>query len=249
MKLRLINPKHYFNEFKQLSKFIINPVYNSKKALTIPQKVEGTWTMFVVKFVLAVIVGVSIGIFYDAENKTTSSMAERFSPPVLLLLSVLILPMLEEIAFRLSLKFKPIYLTLTLGMLGYYITSKAVYHAKFSDIHDHFVERVIIVFVIMIITYPLFSHPKIKSNLELFWENNFRWILYFFLLGFAWIHIFNYELTLMHLLLMPILTMDKLVSAMCYGYTRVNYGFIYSFTIHMCFNSIGFIVSMFGDLD
>lgn len=241
---KLLNPSHYFSEFKQFSKFVITPVYNSNNVLTIPQKIEGTWTMFVVKLVLAIIVGVSIGIFYDAENVTKSNMAERFSPPVLLLLSVLILPLLEEIGFRLSLKFKPLLLTLTLGIITYDIASKAIYHAKLSDIHNHFEERITIVFMIMIIAYPLLSMPRIKKSLELFWKNNFRWILYFFCFGFAWVHIFNYELTLEHLLLMPIITMDKLVSAMCYGYTRVNYGFIYSLAIHMLNNSIGFTVGM-----
>jgi uncharacterized protein len=244
MKLDLLNPRHYYNEFKQLKTFVITPSYSSNNELSVGQKIKGTWTVFVVKFVLAIIVGVSIGIFYDAENLTRSSMAERFSPPVLLLISILILPLLEEIAFRLSLKFKPIYLTLTLGTLGYYIASKALYHVKLSDIHDHFAERIIILFAIMIVAYPLFSIPKIKNSLELFWESNFRMIFYLFLIGFAWIHIFNYELTLEHLLLMPIITLDKLVSAMCYGYARMNYGFFYSFAIHMLTNSIGFIASM-----
>lgn len=245
MKLKLINPKHYFNEFMQLSKFVMNPVYNSNNALTIPQKIEGTWTMFVVKFVLAIIVGVSIGIFYEAENLSKSSMLERFSPLVLLFLSVFALPLLEEVAYRLSLKFKPIFLALTLGVLAYYIVSKGVYHTKISDVYDHFMVRCITAFSIVIVTYPLFSIPKIKRGLELFWKNNFRWIFYSFCLLFAWSHIMNYELTIEHLLFMPLITMDKLVSALCYGYTRVNYGFIYSFAIHMLNNSIGFIVTMF----
>lgn len=165
MRLKLISPKHYFNEFKQLLKFVITPVYNSNRVLTIPQKIEGTWTMFVVKFILAILVGVSIGIFYDAENKTSISMVERFSPPILLVLMVFVLPLLEKIGFRLSLKFKPIFLALTLGVLGYYISSKAIYYAKFSDIHNHFEERIVIVSIIFIVTYLLFSTSKIKRGL------------------------------------------------------------------------------------
>lgn len=84
MKLKLINPKHYFNEFRELSKFVINPTYDSNKSLTITQKIEGTWTMFIVKFALAIIVGVSIGIFYEPENLTTSNMGERFPSPAVL---------------------------------------------------------------------------------------------------------------------------------------------------------------------
>lgn len=244
MKLKLINPRHYFSEFRQLSKFIIHPVYDTNQTLTLPQRLEGTWTMFVVKFVLTIIVGISVGIFYDPENLTKSSMADRFSTPMLFLMGVFVLPMLEEVVFRLSLKFKPIYLAMTLSVLGYYITCKAIYHTKLSDFEYHIVERISISLIILVASYLLISIPKIKKSLKLFWINNFRWILYFFCFGFAWVHIFNYELTWEHLLLMPIITLDKLVSAMCYGYARINYGFIYSFLIHALNNTIGLIVNL-----
>lgn len=243
MKLKLINPRHYFNEFKQLSKFVITPVYNSNNALTIGQKITGTWTLFVVKILLTIVFGVSIGIFYDPENRTTISMAERFSPPALLLISVFALPLLEEIAFRLSLEFKPIFLAMTLGVLGYYIASKAIYNAKLSDVHHDFNVRIIIALTILIVSYPLFSIPKITRGLKLFWENNFRWILYVFCLGFAWMHIFNYELTFEHLIMMPVITLPKLVNALCYGYVRINYGFTYTLAIHVCTNSIAFLAN------
>jgi len=244
MSLKLLTPKHYYNEFKQLLKFVITPINTTNHALTISQKIKGAWTMFVVKFILAIIIGVSIGVFYDAENLTRSNMAERFSPIALLFVTVLILPLLEEVAFRLSLKFKPIFLALSLGILTYYFVSKGVYHTKLSDVYDHFIERCFISLGTLCVTYALFSITKIKNWLELFWNNNFKWIFYSLCFAFAWIHIFNYELSLEHLLLMPIITMDKLVSALCYGYTRVTYGFVYSLAIHMLNNSIGFMVIM-----
>lgn len=241
--MKFLNPKHYFNEFKQLLNFVITPS-DSSGTLTTAQKIEGTWTMFVVKFILAIIVGVSIGIFYDAENKTTISMAERFSPIALLFVTIIALPLLEEVEFRLSLKFKPVFLALTLGALTYSILSKTIYTTKLSDINHYFMERVSYTLAVFLLAYPLFSFPKVKRVFARFWQNNFRWIFYGSCLAFAWVHIFNYELTLTHLLLTPLLTIDKLVSAMCYGYTRVNYGFLYSMAIHMFNNSIGFLVGM-----
>lgn len=249
MKLKLINPKHYYNELKQLSKFVINPVPCPSHQLNTAQRLNGTWRLLVVKMVLTIIIGIVIGAIYAPVNKTTNSMAERFSPATLLMVGVFILPLLEEIAFRLSLKFKPLYLALTLGVLAYYISSKAVYHAKLSDIHHDFQIRAIIVLVTMAIAYPLLSIPKLKRVLEGFWRNNFRWVLYISSFGFAWVHIFNYELSLEHLLLMPIITLPKLVGALCYGYVRVNYGFVYSFALHICNNSLGFFVSMLFGTD
>ncbi|MCE7995514.1 MAG: CPBP family intramembrane metalloprotease [Roseivirga sp.] len=247
MKLKLLNPQHYYSEFRQLTKFVITPVYDSNRELSISQKISGTWTLFVVKTVLTVLIGIVMGLVYDPVNQTTNSMAERFNPAALLMVGVFILPLLEEVAFRLSLKFKPVYLALTLGVLGYYISSKAIYQAKLSDVHHHFENRMIIVLAIMFIAYPLFSLPKVKKVLDQFWKNNFKWILYVSSFGFAWVHIFNYELSLEHLLLMPVITLPKLVGALSYGYARVNYGFVYSFAIHICNNSIGFMVStLFG---
>lgn len=244
MNFKLINPKYYYREFKQLSSFVLRPTYTAHSSLPVPQKVQGTWAMVVVKMVLAIIVGVAIGLFYDPENKTTSSMAERFSPALLLLISVFAFPLLEEIAYRLSLKFKPIYLALTLGVIAYYIFSKAVYQTKLSDVDNHFTERVLFALSILIVSFPIFSIPKINQRLERFWQQHFSWVFYFFSITFAWVHILNYELSLEHVLLMPVITLPKLVSALCYGYVRIQYGFIYCFAIHILNNGIGFIVKM-----
>lgn len=245
MKARLLQPKQYLNEFRALYQFSITPVYTTPQALSRAQKIEGTWKMLVVKFILAAIVGVLVGLLYDPDNKTTASMAQRFSPPVLFLVSVLILPLLEEMAFRLSMKFRPLYLSLTLGTIAYYIASKVFYQAKLSDIYNSFEERAFIMLAIIIITWPLFSFTPVKTRLAHFWQQQFRWVFYFLCFTFAWIHILNYELNLTHLLLMPLITLPKLVSAMCYGFARINYGFIYSLTIHICNNGIGFVVSSF----
>ncbi|WP_340062959.1 hypothetical protein [Ascidiimonas aurantiaca] len=244
MRYKFINPKNYYKEFRQLYGFIISPEYNSKTQLTLVEKIEGTWKMFVVKFVLTLVIGIGIGLFYEPENLTKSSMMERFTNPFLLFMVVFILSLLEEFAFRLSLKFKPIFLAITAGVLTYYVLSKGIYQTKLSDFENHFIIRLVAVIAIIIFSYFIFRIPIIKKKLEVFWVNNFRWILYFFCFGFAWPHILNYELTVLNLLLLPIITFDKLVSAFCYGYVRVHYGFIYSFGTHIIWNSIGFTVSL-----
>jgi len=75
-------------------------------------------------------VGSLLDLVYKPKNLTSVSMSERFEPLLLLLVGGIILPMFEEIAFRLSLKFKPIYLALTAGTFTYYILTKAVFKTK-----------------------------------------------------------------------------------------------------------------------
>ncbi|WP_306012305.1 MULTISPECIES: hypothetical protein [unclassified Allomuricauda] len=244
MRYRFINPKNYYTEFKQLYAFIIKPKSNFETHLNLVEKLEGTWKMFVVKFLLTLIIGVGIGLFYEPENLTKSGMMDRFTNPLLLFLVVFVLSLMEELAFRLSLKFNPIYLAFSTGVLAYYVLSKGIYQTKLSDVENHFTIRLIIVISVIIVSYYIFRVPRIKKKLEKFWKSNFRYILYFFCFGFAWPHILNYELSLLNLLLFPILTFDKLVSAFCYGYVRMRYGFIYSFGTHIVWNSIGFTVSL-----
>jgi hypothetical protein len=244
MRYKLINPNFYYKEFKQLLRFILAPTYHSKKQHTLVEKIEGTWKMFVVKFVLALVVGIGVGLFYEPENLTKSNMMGRFTSPFILFLVVFILSLLEEFAFRLSLKFKPIFLAITSGVLTYYILSKGIYQTKLSDFENHFIIRLAFVISVIIFSYFIFRVPRIKKKLEEFWKNNFRMILYFFCFGFAWPHILNYELSVLNLLLLPIITLDKLVSAFCYGYVRMNYGFMYSIGTHIIWNSIGFTVSL-----
>lgn len=240
----MLNPKNYYREFKTFLDFVIDPVYSSDNTLSQGEKAKRTWMMFVIKMVLALVVGVVIGVLYDPVNQTTISMTNRFSPLTLFIVTVFILSFLEEIAFRLSMKFKPMYLASTLAIIAYYVSTKAIYHTKLSDIQEHFEIRVLSAFAILIICFPLFSISKVKRALEQFWRNNFKWIFYVFYLAFAWVHIFNYEMTLEHLLLMPLITLPKLVNAFCYGYVRINYGFMYSFAIHALTNALGFLVNM-----
>ncbi len=240
----MLNPKNYYHEFKSFLAFVMAPVYSSGNTLSRAEKAKRTWMMFVIKMILALIVGVAIGVIYDPVNKTTISMTSRFSPLTLFIVTVFILSFLEEIAFRLSMKFKPIYLASTLAVIAYYVSTKAVYHTKLTDTQEHFEIRLLVTLTILMMSYPLFSTSRVKGVLEHFWSHNFKWIFYVFYFGFAWVHIFNYELTLEHLLLMPLITLPKLVNAFCYGYVRITYGFLYSFAIHALTNTLGFVVNV-----
>ncbi len=245
MNLSLINPKHYLTEFKKFLNYLKQPVPINSQTGTTYQKIRGTWTIFVIKTLLTIAIGVLVTLIYDPVNKTAVRWNEEFSTLTIFFLSIIILPLFEEIAFRLSLRFKPLYLSLTLGTLSYYFMSKAICHTSLSNVDHHFTARLLVAAGVIVVSYPILYQQKIKNVLEVFWEMNFKWIFYFFCFAFAWMHIFNYGITLKHLLLLPIITLSKLISAMTYGYIRMHYGFIYSLGLHMFWNSIGFVVSLF----
>jgi len=248
MNLSLINPKYYLIEFKKFLSYVIKPTYIEASRGTTLQKIKGTWSIFVIKTILTIVIGILVTLIYDPVNKTTVRWNEEFSTLTIFFLSIIILPLLEEVAFRLSLKFKPIYLSLTLSVLSYYFMTKAIYQTNLSNIDYHFISRLLVTITILVISYPIFSHKSIRNRFENFWQKNFKWIFYFLCFTFAAMHILNYGVTLIHMLLLPLITLPKLISAISYGYIRMHYGFFYSLGLHMCWNSIGFIMSLFPSI-
>lgn len=165
-------------------------------------------------------------------------MFDRFSPMILLLVGGIILPVFEEVTFRLSLKFNPINFALASGTFTYYIMTKAIFKSRLSLVDDTFYYRVIGAVIMFLIVYILSSRRSIRQILQQYWKKHFRLIYYASCISFAWLHIFNFELNLTNLLLLPILTLPQLFSATIAGYTRVMFGFKYPVLLHMITNTV-----------
>lgn len=249
MNYPLIKPKYYFSLFKEILNFIKNPKNERNHTKSTKQKIYDTIGLLILKMFFLSLVVLFFAVVYDPENIQKGNMSERFTPMILLLVGVVILPFLEEAIFRLSLKFKPFYLALTSSVLCYYILTKLVFHTKISAIDDSFIMRVVISISLGLIFYPIINIKSFKKSLSKFWAQHFRSIYYISCLVFAWLHYSKYELNLTNVLLLPILTLPQLMSAIVYGYIRVSFGFRYPLLLHMSNNLIGFSMSFLLSTD
>jgi len=243
MNYPLIKPKYYFSLFKETLNFIKNPKNEKNRTKSIKLKIYDTIGLLILKMIFLVPVILFFAVVYDPENIQKDNMSERFTPIMLLLVGVVILPFLEEVLFRLSLKFKPIYLALTSSVFCYYILTKLVFHTKLSAVDESFLMRVVISISLGLVSYPIINIKSFKKTLSKFWAQHFRSIYYISCLVFAWMHYSKYELNWTNTLLLPILTLPQLMSAIIYGYIRVSYGFQYPLLLHMSNNLIGFSMS------
>lgn len=239
MTYPLLKPKYYSSLFIEIRDFIKNPKPEYKHEKTTRIKIYDTIGLYVLKLLFLIPVVMFFALVYDPENVQKASMAERFSPLGLLLVGGVVLPLVEEIAFRLSLRFKPIYLAMSASVVVYYVLTKLVYATKISAVDESFVSRVLISLAIGIVLYPIVSRQSIKKALALFWAKHFRAIYYGTCILFACIHVAKYELILLNIVLLPILTLPQLMSALINGYTRVSFGFQYPVIFHMCNNFVG----------
>lgn len=234
----LIKPKYYKSLLIELVNFIRRPKNEPSIEKSTRHKIYDTIGLFLIKLVFSITVASLLQLVYEPENQTSVSMSERFGPLTLLLVGGIILPIFEEITFRLSLKFKPLYLALTSGTFTYYIMTKAVFKSRLSMVDDTFWYRVLVGVMTMLIVYMISSRRPIRQALQQFWKTQFKWIYYLSCISFAWLHIFNFELNVANLLLLPILTLPQLFSATITGYTRVAFGFKYPLLIHMATNTL-----------
>ncbi|MBU2904703.1 hypothetical protein KO529_07880 [Arenibacter algicola] len=248
MNYPFVRPKFYLRLIKELTRFIFQPRYLTLKDLTVRNKIYDTLGLFLIKLVFSLLVANVLAIFYEPKNITDANMANRFTPLVYLLVGGVILPLYEEVCFRLSLKFRPLYAALTFVSLSYYLLTKGIYKTNLSLVDETFYTRVLLSLFLGVIAYALMYRKKIAQKLAVLWENNIRWIYYLSCVLFAWLHIFNFELNLTNVLLLPIITLPQLFSATIAGYTRLSFGFKYPLFVHMGTNLL-FIGLTFLPLD
>ena len=243
MNYPLIKPKYYVSIFKEITSFIKNPKIERNLEKSTKIKIYDTIGLFILKMVFLIPVVLFFAIVYDPENIQKGNMSERFAPLVLLLVGGVILPFIEEAAFRLSLKYKPSYLALTAAVFSYYILTKIVFQTKLSAVDESFFMRTGISILIGAFLFAIINMKSINKKLIKFWSMHFRSIYYFSCIVFAWLHISKYELNWTNVLLLPILTLPQLMSAIIYGYTRVSFGFQYPLFLHMSNNLIAISMS------
>lgn len=238
MNYPLVRPRYYYSLLKEIINFIKDPHNEPDLVKSTKLKVYDTIGIYILKMVCLIPVLLFFAIVYDPVNVQSANMAERFSPLVFLLIGGFILPLVEEIAFRLSLIYKSIYFSLSSTALIYYFLTKAIYHTKISAVDETFVTRVLVSLLIGFILFAIQNLKPVEKLLTAFWDRHFRYIFYTTCLVFAWIHISKYELILLNILLLPILTLPQLMSAIIYGYTRVLFGFRYPLILHSVMNVI-----------
>lgn len=249
MDYPLIKPQYYISLLKDVFDFIKKPRNETDFDKSIKLKIYDTIGLFILKMILLIPVLMFFGLIYDPENVQNSNMIERFSPLSLLFVGGLILPFIEEIAFRLSLVFNKVYFSLSSSVLMYYFLTKTIFNTKISMVDESFGLRILIALSFGILILLILNFRKVNKKATNFWNRNFHYVFYVSCLVFAWIHISKYELNWLNILLLPILTLPQLLSAILYGYTRVSFGFIYPLILHISMNSIAILMSFLSISD
>lgn len=158
------------------------------------------------------------------------------------MINILLVPLMEEVAFRLPLVYSRENLCLSGLVISYLIIS---YFTGVSPLEQKGIDfRFFLSAGVAVVVYLALWMDSIQKKIALFWADNER-IIHYLLIGFFCMkHLDNYILTSKVLLLFPILLFPQFLSGIFLSFVRVRFGFNYSILLHMMINAIAYLPLM-----
>jgi len=178
-----------------------------------------------------------LGVFEMPVNLNRTRL-ESFSEFEILLLVSVYAPILEEITFRLPLKFSK--WNLTLASIGISLTvCRVIAELKY--------EYSLALSIAIGIAVYCTLNQRILKKLSKCWSENKLLIFYTLLLVFSFLHLKNYELTTELLIFSPIIILPRILGGILFSYLRFNSGIILAILFHSFNNGFFRIVTMIVD--
>lgn len=152
-------------------------------------------------------------------------------------LACLYAPIVEELQFRLALKYSKINFAAFSGIWSFYFLKKFMAGYGLFGEMNHISLAVGLSLIFMASIYS-FLHGKVDVNNRLgeFWHRRYKVIFYVSVIGFGLLHSTNFDWRFSTLLLIPILTLPQTSLGFMLGYVRLKYGFSYAILLHAGFN-------------
>ena len=172
-------------------------------------------------------------------NEHVARTRQSMTTIQLLLASSVIAPIIEEIGFRLYLKYSKLNLALSISFLVYYyLPGKGFSSDLGTYLMLEFYIRLLYLAFTFLLVYFVLNFKKIEDLIGNIWNKKFSYIFYFSAFLFGTIHIFNNNISLYTVLFGPIIQLSTIVGGIVFGYVRVKHGIKYSIALHSLNNFV-----------
>ncbi|HBV16301.1 CPBP family glutamic-type intramembrane protease [Chryseobacterium carnipullorum] len=222
--------------FIDFFKFIYKPdIYKSSNSVL--RKICESLFIYLFSLLLGLCISFTIYYFIDTPERRDNEVDFSFE---FIFLSCLLLPLLEEIVFRLSFIYSRINLSLSVGGIAFSIANNLLKEQTLFTIENFYVIRIIASILISIFIGILF-YFKIKrytNVLANFHQKKFKTIFYILTLLFALLHVTNFKLNFYSFLIFPLMILPQFIFGLAAGFIRIRYGFPYCLFIHIFSNAI-----------
>lgn len=162
--------------------------------------------------------------------------------------SLLSAPLFEELAYRWGLRFSPLRVAVSLGLLAFYwLPYGGSYSTNILEVLDEpgFYLMVSMGLTVGLTVYALLRISFFEQTLRHWWEQHFGWVFYASSLLFGLMHIFNVrEVTATVVSLAFFITFQQITMGLFNGYVRMRYGFGQAVVQHSLFNLVFVLIHL-----
>lgn len=216
-----------FKVYKDFFQFIVNhnTILNTENKLRI----------FLLEYTILYITNITLRllIFLFAISFYEKVQTAYNLPTISFFIAIVLGPLMEELGFRLSLKFSKLNLSISSIILSYYFITKLIFRLSIFDLESFILLRVLISLCIGVLMYFLAS--IYETRLSSFFSKKLQFIVFVSSFLFGLIHFDNinstYPFYLYVLFLFP-----YFLSGFIYSYFRIKYSFIHSTSAHILTN-------------
>ena len=202
-------------------------------------------SVFILKMIIILIIfkSVSIGLIFLLDWLDVFTMPvninrlrfETISSTETLLYTSVFAPILEELSFRLPLRFSKWNLIVAVMGLSFIFSRVGLELAWMTSFF------IALVFAVLVLSWA--SYTKLE-RLSSFWAHHKRLLFYSLLLIFSFLHLKNYNLSLELFLFSPIVILPRFLGGLLFSYIRLSSGILLAIGVHAFNNGIFRIISM-----
>lgn len=158
----------------------------------------------------------------------------NYTEQLTLFLSIIfIIPIIEELIFRLHLLTQKQNIKISVISFIVYLTAQLVYTNKSTFTINIFSS----LGIILLIGYIVFQ-KKINAVIKNVWKNKYRSVFYITALVFGGIHIINHKLSINNLIFAPLIIAPQIILGLNAGYLRIKSGFKWGLLLHIAHNVV-----------
>lgn len=247
--LTFLRPSAYWGQLKAVTRFLVQPV-PSYPGASWGQAAANIPVLLILKLIFAVLAALSFYLFEAAgmvtglENRLASLAWPAWQ---MILVGGLIVPLIEEAAFRAHFKMGRLSLSATIAGLVYLALSAVLVAdrgLREGLYEDGAMLRYALSFSVGGLVYFLTGRGSWLAWLKSFWLQHFAKIFWFSIIAFGATHIERYAnfSWAEHGFFVPLIILPQIIAATFYTYTRMRYGFAWAVVLHGLNNALPVII-------
>ena len=220
----------------EIIQYLKKPNINKYSFVTPAKKIITFLQVYLIYLLIAFLLSVFTGFIrwkFNIEFKQIGLSENLF-----LILNLLVIPIIEESAFRLPLVYNRINLSISSFFISYFLISVLI-----SKNALDFSNYLLLKFIISIaLSGMFFIIINIKNQFFLnFWLRNNKAVFYVFLILFTIRHFDMYIINWATIFLLPLVVLPQLYGGILLSFTRIRYGFSFAVILHIMVNFVAFL--------